>query len=215
MSAQPQPTLIGLPDLKIGLEGSFDAPILVNNSDRAIIGYTLHIEGDCAMQSIIPVYRLDGIPPGAKDVFVRVDDLDEARAAGRQALARAVHRDGSPVVVSRISLDSVIFADGEFAGPDAAQSYRFAVAHMDATREFAAQALADMTSIETAVRPSRSASLRDCFYRKGKTGEQLTATAAEDKLAEELYDLQQKSGIEAARQAAYRLSQTPKLWKRS
>lgn len=41
----------------------------------------------------------------------------------------------------------------------------------------------------------------------------MIATAGEDRLAEELYDIQQKSGIEAARQEAYRLSQIPKLWK--
>jgi hypothetical protein len=112
-------------------------------------------------------------------------------------------------------LDSVVFADGEFAGPDIAQAYRFVVAHIDGTRGFAAQALADMTRIETAVRASHNASLRERVFRRGQTGEQMIATVAEDELAEELYGIQKKSGIEAARQAAYRLSQIPQLWKRS
>ena len=180
MSAQPSTTLIGLPDLKIGIEGSFDAPTLVNNSGRTIIGYTLHVEDDSAMQSNIPVYRIShGIAPGTRDVLVRVDDLGAAQAAGRQALPRHIHRDGTPVVVSRTSLDSVIFADGEFAGPDVGQSYRFSAAHIDATRDFAVQALADMTRVETAVHAYLSASLRERFYRRGKAAEQLIATAAE------------------------------------
>lgn len=70
MSAQTE-TLVGLPDLKIGLEGTFDALEVVNRSDRTIIGYILHVEDDRAMQTNIPVYRLAGIPPGAKDVFIR------------------------------------------------------------------------------------------------------------------------------------------------
>lgn len=107
----------------------------------------------------------------------------------------------------------MIFADGEFAGPDAAQFYRFAVAHIDATREFAVQALADMTRVQPAVHSSRNASVRERLYRRGKAGEQMIATKAEDDLAEELYGIQQSDGIEAARQATERLSKLPKLWR--
>lgn len=210
MSAQ---TLIGLPSLKLGLEGTFDAPILANNSGRVIIGYRLCVEDETPVHTNIPVYRLAGISSGTKDTYVRVDGLDEARAAGRQAMARAVHYDGTPVIVSRISLDGVIFADGEFAGPDVSQGYRFAAAHVNAMREFAFQALADMTSIEAAVRTWQNTAPQNRFFRKGHEAEQLIATQAEDDLAAALYSIQQTSGIEAARLEAYRLSQLPKLWK--
>jgi hypothetical protein len=212
MNAQPQ-TLVGLPDLKVELSGTPETPMLINHSERTIIGYILHVEDDSQMQTNIPVYRLEGILPGATDTYVRVDDLEAAKAAGRQAMAREVHRDGSPVIVARTSIDSVIFSDGQFAGPDVAQFYRFAVAHINATREFASQALGDMTKVEAAVHASRTASPRDRFYRRGNLGEQLIATRAEDALAEDLLEVQNNSGVDAARQKAFRLSKIPALWK--
>lgn len=130
MNAESPATLIGLPDLKVELAGSLDVPVVVNHSDRNIIGYILHVEDDSGMPTNIPVYPMTGIPPGAKDVFIRVS----APVVGEQSPPRQVRKDGTPVVVSRISLDSVVFADGEFAGPDIAQAYRLVVAHVRAMR---------------------------------------------------------------------------------
>ena len=42
MSAQHS-TLIGLPDLKVGLAGSPELPVVINRSGRNIIGYVLRL----------------------------------------------------------------------------------------------------------------------------------------------------------------------------
>ena len=45
MSAQDS-TLIGLPELKVGLAGSVELPVVINRSDRNIIGYVLRLTDD-------------------------------------------------------------------------------------------------------------------------------------------------------------------------
>ena len=45
MSAQTS-TLIGLPELKVGLTGSLELPVVINRSGRNIIGYVLLINND-------------------------------------------------------------------------------------------------------------------------------------------------------------------------
>lgn len=55
-----------------------------------------------------------------------------------------MHAGGSPVVVQKSSIDSVIFSVGEFAGPDTARLFDMISTHVDAIREFAFQALDDI-----------------------------------------------------------------------
>lgn len=60
-----------------------------------------------------------------------------------------MHKDGTPVITQKVSVDSVVFSDGEFAGPDTVHIFDYVSMRVDATREFALSALGDMTQIET------------------------------------------------------------------
>jgi hypothetical protein len=111
--------------------------------------------------------------------------------------------------INKLSLDAVIFSDGEFAGPDTAHLFDVISMRVDATREFALQALDDTGRIETMAR----AYLARFKARRGWTHEEIQKAEAQDKAAQELYGIQLSDGIEAARQAAERLSRLPKLWR--
>ena len=121
MKAELPATLIGLPDLRVKLGGTLAVPTLINHSGRNIIGYVLRVESDTGITAL-PVFKLGslarnplesaGVVQGGKDV------PNPGAQAGMQRRVQEVHKDGTPVVTQRVSVDSVVFSDGEFAGPD-------------------------------------------------------------------------------------------------
>jgi hypothetical protein len=202
VSAQTS-TMIGLPDLKVGLAGSPELPVVINRSDRNIIGYVLRLTDYVRPigRMILHIGRLAREPLESVHVVLSGENgfIDGFIPAERST------------IINKMSLDAVIFADGEFAGPDTADLFDVISMRVDATREFALQALDDTGRIETMAR----ARLSRFKARRGRTHEEIQIAEAQDKAAEEFYRIQLSDGIEAARQAAERLSKLPKLWRAS
>jgi hypothetical protein len=197
MSAQNS-TLIGLPELKVGLTGSFELPVLINRSGRNIIGYVLLINDDTRVlgaRMILHIGRL------AREPLESVHVLH----FGEDGLIAAAPSTTS----NKVSLDAVVFSDGEFAGPDTAHLFDVISMRVDATREFALQALDNIGRIETMARSF----LSRFKARIGRPHEEIQEAEAQDRAAQELYRIQRSDGIGPARQAAERLSKLPKLWR--
>lgn len=200
MSAQTS-TLIGLPDLNVGLAGSLELPVVINRSGKNIIGYVLRLTDDVRPigRIILHVRRLAREPLESVHVLL----------SGENGFIDGFIPVERSTIINKMSLDAVIFADGEFAGPDTAHLFDIISMRVDATREFALQVLNDTGIIETIARSFHSR----FKARIGRALEEIQIPEAQDKAAQELYGIQQSDGIEAARQAAERLSKLPKLWR--
>lgn len=210
MSAQSSATLIGLPDLRVELKESSGVPVVVNHSTRNIIGYVLRVEADTGITrlSVLKLSSLArnplesaGIQQGARDILI------PGVQSGMQGPPRKVHTDSSPVTINKISVDSVVFSDGEFAGPDTLHAFELLSLYVDATREFALRALEDRSQITSVAHAYRTR--RD--MGTDSLNEQLKATSQE--IAANQLDIVQSDGPDAVRQFTERLSRLPKLWK--
>jgi hypothetical protein len=114
-----------------GLQGMMEwlpfAVVLRNNSSQAVIGYDVRwgINGGRAGHSVggMSIYGADGnsLKPGAAVVALPVMVFTEAPSAERQASLQRNVRVLAGLQQSKtveISLDSAIFASGQFVGPD-------------------------------------------------------------------------------------------------
>ena len=116
-------TLIGLPQYGVELTGSIENPVIVNNSGKAICEVT------------VMLYDAAGKPNGTNTESYCFDSLDGVVHPGDSAEVHgAVAKSGDPIEVHidnpknkpvpitvKAVLDSIIFADGSFVGPDNAK----------------------------------------------------------------------------------------------
>jgi len=67
-----------------------------------------------------------------------------------------MRQDGTPRVPYRVMLDSVIFSDGEFAGPDNANAFGLVTRRLSATRKFATESMMNIGQAEMVAKAYRS-----------------------------------------------------------
>jgi hypothetical protein len=117
--------LNGLPEIGVTLAGTPDKPIIVNHTQRRVIVYVLQFEsrdpqtGAYGPHSVVVTNAVLHIRNGSKD--------EQTSIPAGASRPYPKHSMGNPsdAPIARATLDSVVFEDGEFAGPDAMQMYDF------------------------------------------------------------------------------------------
>jgi hypothetical protein len=117
--------LNGLPEIGVTLAGTPDRPIIVNHTQRRVIVYVLQFEsrdpqtGAYSPHSVVVTNAVLHIRNGYKD--------EQTSIPAGASRPYPNHSMGYPsdAPIARASLDSVVFEDGEFAGPDAMRMYEF------------------------------------------------------------------------------------------
>jgi hypothetical protein len=204
-------SLVGLPEYGMILMGTVEGPTIVNGSGRTIIGHVLHFEheGGSSYWRDLKTrgLRLDlknlsaGIPPGGRESPL-------SAVPGGPPPIRV--RRGVPKTLSKVSLDVVVFANGEVVGPDSGNNFA----------DMANQVIAEQ---ELAVRVS--AARRDPTKREGiwaeinrliqrGSGPQPEAERLQTSLARDLDVAKNHSGQAAAFDIADREMAIPKLWRK-
>jgi hypothetical protein len=103
---------------EVVLSGTPDAPVICNNSDRNIVGYVLrfedanghHVTGRMLFLQALRHGLNAGISPGMQRTF---SSQAEVRRAGQT----------TPNNFTGVVLDAVLFADGQFIGPDTTNAF--------------------------------------------------------------------------------------------
>jgi hypothetical protein len=100
--------LAGLPEYGVILEGTINAPKVVNNSGKSLLGHVLHYEDSNGEGKLIQVLTTNEIMLNGH--------LQPVPTTWKPAVYNGVE----PV---KVMLDAVIFEDGHFVGPDKGQSF--------------------------------------------------------------------------------------------
>lgn len=127
-------TLVGLPEYGVTLTGTVQEPVIQNNSAKTIIGHVIRKDyaGGGAFTSVNFSDRgTGGIPPGQFSTKRAVSRVVTAVNGVVQGVQRT-----QPFVAA--TLDAVVFADGEFVGPDTAHNFEQLSRRLAAEQEVAA-----------------------------------------------------------------------------
>ena len=206
----PNASLVGLPEYGVTLRGTVEEPTIVNGSGRTIIGHVLHFEypegGGYWRDLKTRGLRLDmknlsaGIPPGGTENPL-------SAVPGGPAPVR-VHP-AAPKALSKVSLDLVVFANGEVVGPDSGNQF----ADM-ANQVIAEQELAERVSAARSDPAQREAIWAEVnrLIQKGDAP-QPEAERLQTSLARDLDFAKSHAGEGTAYDIADREMKIPKLWK--
>ena len=203
-------SLVGLPEYGVTLRGTVEETTIVNGSGRTIIGHVLHFEysegGGYWRDLKTRGLRLEmknlsaGIPPGGTENPL-------SAVPGGPAPVR-VHP-AVPKALSKVSLDLVVFANGEVVGPDSGNQF----ADM-ANQVIAEQELAERVSAARSDPAQREAIWAEVnrLIQKGDAP-QSEAERLQTSLARDLDFAKSHSGEGTAYDIADREMKIPKLWK--
>jgi hypothetical protein len=114
-------TMVGLPANGVNLTGNQATPILTNVSSKAIFAVVVRSESDQPVAVKVETVWFDysPIPPAGQ----RVVSLTGSHGSSPPS---------SGAVISRVSLDGLVFEDGSFVGPDKSGIYHVLVKQIDA-----------------------------------------------------------------------------------
>jgi hypothetical protein len=131
------PAMVGLPEYSVELSGTSENPIITNHSGKTVIGYVLKFEGKDgrgpAIKVLLMYPRGAGIAPGAQgvsEVGVALHRPGEQTSVDSQS--RPLIPGGLPPTtlqmnveepIVRVIIDSIVFDDGQFVGPDSAHNF--------------------------------------------------------------------------------------------
>jgi len=201
--SQNAPSLEGLPGFGVQLTGTPDAPAIVNNSGKLLIGFVVRFQNKAGhgplYRTLLTLPQSAGIPSGSS-----------ATVSGGAQIASP----GQSGPIVKAILDAVIFGDGQFAGPDNAHSYERLGLRM--------KAISQVGSMLTGVRNGTAA-------QQSQVWEQIAALAAatptNTNTEQERFLLwtqqttanylvhAKRSGSDAAFQLAEHYSSIPTLWR--
>lgn len=133
----------GLPELGITLSGTPDNPIVENHSGKTVIGHALRVY---SAESIFPL-NMNNLK--VRDIWEGSKGLEPERTEAPLmrfffSSTPAIRFKTQGVVIhtpTRVVLDSVVFANGQVAGPDAAKNFEQWSRRLEAIRELATFAL--------------------------------------------------------------------------
>jgi hypothetical protein len=201
-------SLVGLPEYGVILMGTVEEPSIVNGSGRIIIGHVLHFEheGGSSYWRELKTrgLRLDmknlsaGIPPGGRESPLSADGPAPIR----------VHPAVSKTF-SKVSLDVVVFANGEVVGPDSGNYFADMANQVIAEQEFAQRV--SVARYDPTKREAIWAEVNRLIQRSN--GPQPEAERLQTSLARDLDFAKNRSGETAAYDVADRQKTIPKLWR--
>ena len=119
---------VGLPQYGVLIEGTADAPVLINNSSHRVLAYALQYDNrGFSTYNMLGQFRTQptssGIAPGASNE-IRTGSLQGTvpvggGGAGRVPVPPQVRdASGLPVQHTSVALDAILFDDGHVLGPD-------------------------------------------------------------------------------------------------
>jgi hypothetical protein len=206
------PSLAGLPGYGVTLSGSPNAPVIVNNSDRSIIGYVLRLEDESHRGVVHRMLglralrdgRSAGIPPGSSQPFAPQTDIRFPDQTDAGSFVSA-------------TLDAVLFSDGEFAGPDRSKAFDDIVATIAGEQHVANQLL----SVQNSSGPEKDAVWSQILQMargeapagQMKTPPEVLFQKAQTITAGELVGARDRTGEDAAFDLAVRSGKYPNLWR--
>jgi len=214
----PMRQLIGLDGNGVLLTGDLKAPVIQNHTKRKILGYTLsmvYANGQLINRTSLLLLTLrngqsKAIPPGGE----RRADPNDGSSGGLEVMGPS-----GPSTLTRISLDSVIFDDGEFVGPDIAGAFENVSARIAAETDLHQRVI----KVYGRNNPTEKDQLWADLERLAKrsTADPVPVNIAAKTVyrhirrarAEELVRIRQGSGEAAARALANQSAIYPTLWR--
>jgi hypothetical protein len=194
--------LTGLPEAKVSLVGSLAHPLIVNNSARSIIGYTMHIwQGE--RQGYHEALN-------TRDLARKPLESAGILPGGSQEWAPSARPTGGPF--THLAIDAVIFSDGSFVGPDLGQAFDRFAERMAVTASYAQQAVNDSAHWARMESMVQSAWMNKGKRQPGDTRSDITKFA-EESTADDLTLLRHRDGETLAYAAAVRYAAIPHLKK--
>jgi hypothetical protein len=204
-------SLVGLPEYAVTLMGTVEEPTIVNGSARIIIGHILHFEypgGDSYWRDLktrglrLHMKNLSaGIPPGGTESPLSAVPGDPAPIRVRRAVQKTL---------SKVSLDVVVFSNGEVVGPDSGNNFA----------DMANQVIAEQELAKRVSAARRDPTKREAIWaevirliQRGN-GPQPEAEQVQTSLARDLDFAKNHSGEAAAFDIADREMAIPKLWRK-
>jgi hypothetical protein len=203
-------SMVGLPDYGLSLSGTPAQPTLKNTGNRKVIVYALRFEalqpdGQAVPHTAIRSALL-AIRNGNANEDVSVPAHGERTFAPRP--------NEIPGIASNVSLDGAIFEDGQFVGPNLGASYEWVVAGLNAQRDLYNSVLANH---ESGKDPDAVWAPVQALAANEPLGSQSRAQwnyAKRQKLfAQELINVRELHGDEAAYDLARKVEKLPKIWR--
>jgi hypothetical protein len=140
-----QTALVGLPEYGVTLTGTAQNPTILNNSGKTIIGHVLCLGyaalGGCQYRRNLKTRELRlnmknlaaGIPPSGLESPL---SPPSSGPSSKRVMIRGVILDERTLVT--VVLDAVVFADGQFVGPDSGNGFEEMSSRVIAEQELAA-----------------------------------------------------------------------------
>ena len=191
-------TLVGLPEYGVMLTGSVQNPTIVNNSGKTIIGHVLCLG-----------YASEGagIPPGGTES--PMSPLPHSPALNSPTTPIMTNSPNlTPPTFTKVVLDTIVFADGQFVGPDSDNGFEEMSSWLIAEQELAA--LVSAARKDPAKRSAAWAEVNRIIQNRAtpRDSDIMKLELAGDLLGIEKYD-----GEAAAYDVADREMAIPKLWR--
>jgi hypothetical protein len=199
-------TLVGLPQYGVELTGTVQNPTIVNNSGKTIIGYVQCMEyasGGCQYRRNLKTREL------------RLN-LKNQSIESPAPVIRAYGPNLTPPTFARVVLDVVVFADGQFVGPDQGHNFEGM-----ANQLLAEQELAGLVSAARNDATKREAAWAEVTRLAQPLSQRLPPPNrppeffewAQALVARDLMFAKNRSGEDAAYDVADREMAIPKLWR--
>jgi hypothetical protein len=213
-----QPALVGLPEYGVTLTGTVQNPVIVNNSGRTIIGHVLCLGyasggAQCRRDLNTRGLRLNrknvsaGIPPGGTES--PMSPLPNSPAHKSPTTPIITNSPNlTPPTFTRVVLDSVVFADGQFVGPDSDHGFEAMSSWLIDEQELAA--LVSAARKDPAKRSAAWAEVNRIIPNRAHLG---NSDIMKLELAGDLLNTQKLEGEAAAYDVADREMAIPKLWR--
>jgi hypothetical protein len=225
-------TVVGLPEYGVTLTGTVQNPTIVNNSGKTIIGHVLglgYASGGAQYRRNLTTHGLRlnmknlaaGIPPGGTESPLSHSPT-VVKAWGPTTL--------TPLTFARVVLDAVVFADGQFVGPDQGHNFEGMANQVIAEHELAGLVSAarnDATKREAAWAEVMRLACHGCVDPGGADLPEQDLSKrpppqnrppeflewAQEVVARDLIFARNRAGDDAAYDIADREMSIPKLWR--
>ena len=213
MQQPPPPTgLIGLPDEGVLLSGSPAAPILVNNTNRRIIGYTIryiNTSGPSINDTQLALLRIHHYT-GESPLVIQPQTERSVPSSGRTIVAGVK----DPSVPIQAILDAVIFDDGEVVGPDITHTLERVQVHIQAEHDIHQKARAAHGLTGNAKQAAWDEIYRLSIQDPSGEGNSLNVQYMQRTAANELLEVRERLGDDSAFELAKGSLKYPTLWRK-
>lgn len=196
------PNLVGLPDAKVDLVGTLEAPVIVNHSNTPIIGFVMkkYLGG-----------QSNGMLGEAHKVVLASSlarfPLEAAGILPGDSYAYSSATVAANTIIVKLALDGVLFADGRYVGPDEARDWANGsmAARIKGLRDAGTRFGLPGSDLSEADNMAKAQTIKF----QGKNMAEKVGESAQYKAAREISEIRALSGDDEARRAAARFSALP------